>query len=202
MLKPLAPLPKFPEAFVLAPKVHKDHRGHFLESFLDYELRSLKITNKPFVQDNESFSVHGVLRGLHFQKVHPQEKLVRVVKGQIWDVIVDIRPSSATFGQWDSVVLDDKDHCMLFVPIGFAHGFVVLSVSAYVTYKCTDYYYADDQYGVLFCDHDLNIPWQDKLTSKLTVSEQDQRWPTLTELHKELSFAHGQPTQKYPMSKL
>jgi dTDP-4-dehydrorhamnose 3,5-epimerase len=194
MLNVIATLPKLPDACVLAPFVHRDSRGHFFESFIKYELESLGLVQTDWVQDNESFSIHGVLRGLHFQKEHPQDKLVRVVKGRIWDVIVDVRLESPTFGQWDNYVLDDLKHDVLFVPKGFAHGFLTLSAGAHVVYKCSDFYYPADQHGILFSDHELNIPWQSKLLSKIIVSEQDQKWPTLSELRKELTKNHGKPS--------
>jgi dTDP-4-dehydrorhamnose 3,5-epimerase len=187
----LETLTKFPDVKILVPKIHHDYRGHFFESFIEYELLGLGITHKKFVQDNESLSNHSVLRGLHFQKKHPQEKLIRVVKGLIWNVVVDIRLDSPTFGQWEGGTLDSIDHHQVFVPSGFAHGFVVLSAGAYVLYKCSDFYYEDDQHGILFSDQDLNIPWQNQLSSKVIVSEQDKRWPTLAETRKELITDNG-----------
>ena len=137
---------------------HGDHRGFFGETYSRRRYEELGITSE-FVQDNHSRSSKGVLRGLHFQKTKPQGKLVRVVKGEVYDVAVDIREGSPTFGQWEAVILSEENKTQLWVPPGFAHGFVVLSQTADFVYKCTDYYDPSDEGSILWNDPGLNIPW-------------------------------------------
>ena len=122
-------------------------------------LKMVKLIVLPFVQDNHSRSARGVLRGLHFQKTKPQGKLVRVVRGEVYDVAVDIRKGSATFGEWEGVILSEDNKKQFWVPPGFAHGFVVLSDTADFEYKCTDYYDPSDEGSILWSDPDLDIPW-------------------------------------------
>jgi dTDP-4-dehydrorhamnose 3,5-epimerase len=198
MLKPTRREPTLlPEVQLFTPEVFKDYRGHFFESYSVHDPFDCL-----FVQDNESYSTHGVLRGMHFQKRYPQAKLVRVVRGNIWDVVIDVRVESPTFGRWEDFYLTELNHHQLFIPAGFAHGFLVLSTGAWITYKCNQLYYADDQYGVLFSDHELNIPWNDHLQSKVITSEQDAKWPTLAELRKELLADHGKLSKKLEVSQL
>jgi dTDP-4-dehydrorhamnose 3,5-epimerase len=150
---------KLKDCFIIQPKVHIDERGFFLETFHAeryYRLAGIKL---PFVQDNHSQSSKGVLRGLHFQKTKPQGKLVRVVKGQVYDVALDIRKDSPSFGLWEGVILSEENKNQLWVPPGFAHGFLVLSEMADLEYKCTDYYDSSDEGSVLWSDADLQIPW-------------------------------------------
>ena len=135
----------------------------------------------PFVQDNHSRSSKGVLRGLHFQKTKPQGKLVRVVRGEVYDVAVDIRSGSPTYGQWEAVILSEENKTQFWVPPGFAHGFVVLSETADFEYKCTDYYDPSDEGSLLWNDPDLNIPWP---IDNPKLSEKDANAPLLADLKK------------------
>jgi dTDP-4-dehydrorhamnose 3,5-epimerase len=144
---------------IIEPKIFGDERGFFLETFQAERYAELAGITLPFVQDNHSRSSKGVLRGLHFQKTKPQGKLVRVVKGEVFDVAVDIRHGSPTFGQWEAVILSEENKTQFWVPPGFAHGFIVLSNTADFEYKCTDYYDPSDEGSVLWNDPDLDIPW-------------------------------------------
>jgi dTDP-4-dehydrorhamnose 3,5-epimerase len=144
---------------VIEPKVFGDDRGFFLETFQSERYANLAGIMLPFVQDNHSRSTYGVLRGLHFQKTKPQGKLVRVVKGKVYDVAVDLRRGSDTFGQWEAVVLSEENKKQFWVPPGFAHGFLVLSDIADFEYKCTDYYDPLDEGSLLWSDPELDIPW-------------------------------------------
>lgn len=144
---------------LVQPKVFHDERGYFTETFHADKYREIGI-NRPFVQDNFSFSKRHVLRGLHYQRNHPQGKLVYVAAGEIFDVAVDIRRGSPTFGQWEGCLLSAENHHQLFVPEGFAHGFVVLSESASVMYKCTEIYRPADDTGIQWNDPDIGIDWQ------------------------------------------
>ena len=144
---------------IIEPRVFGDERGFFLETFQAARYKQEAGIDLPFVQDNHSRSARGVLRGLHFQKTKPQGKLVRVVRGEVYDVAVDIRKGSATFGEWEGVILSEENKKQFWVPPGFAHGFVVLSNTADFEYKCTDYYDPSDEGSVLWSDPDLNIPW-------------------------------------------
>ena len=144
---------------IIEPRVFGDERGFFLETFQAVRYEEEAGIDLPFVQDNHSRSARGVLRGLHFQKTKPQGKLVRVVRGEVYDVAVDIRKGSATFGEWEGVILSEDNKKQFWVPPGFAHGFVVLSATADFEYKCTDYYDPSDEGSILWSDPDLNIPW-------------------------------------------
>jgi dTDP-4-dehydrorhamnose 3,5-epimerase len=144
---------------IIEPRVYGDERGFFLETFQAVRYEQEAGIDLPFVQDNHSRSAKGVLRGLHFQKTKPQGKLVRVVRGEVYDVAVDIRIGSATFGEWEGVILSEENKKQFWVPPGFAHGFVVLSDTADFEYKCTDYYDPSDEGSVLWSDPDLDIPW-------------------------------------------
>ena len=144
---------------IIEPRVFGDERGFFLETFQTVRYEQEAGIDLPFVQDNHSRSARGVLRGLHFQKTKPQGKLVRVVRGEVYDVAVDIRKGSATFGQWKGVILSEDNKKQFWVPPGFAHGFEVLSDTADFEYKCTDYYDPSDEGSILWSDPDLNIPW-------------------------------------------
>jgi dTDP-4-dehydrorhamnose 3,5-epimerase len=144
---------------VIEPEVFGDDRGFFLETFQAERYADLAGITSPFVQDNHSRSARGVLRGLHFQKNKPQGKLVRVVKGEVYDVAADIRQGSPTFGQWEGIILSEENKTQLWVPPGFAHGFVVLSDTADFEYKCTDYYDPSDEGSILWNDPELNILW-------------------------------------------
>ena len=144
---------------IIEPRVFGDDRGFFLETFQAARYKQEAGIDLPFVQDNHSRSARGVLRGLHFQKTKPQGKLVRVVRGEVYDVALDIRKGSPTFGEWEGVILSEDNKKQFWVPPGFAHGFVVLSDTADFEYKCTDYYDPSDEGSILWNDPDLNVPW-------------------------------------------
>jgi len=167
-----------PGVLIIEPRVFKDERGFFLESFQQERYRQIGI-DKPFVQDNRSRSHYGVLRGLHFQRRHPQGKLVSVSYGRIWDVAVDIDPTSPYFTQYVAVELSDSNHRQLWIAPGYAHGFCVLSDWADVHYRCTDYYQPDDESGVLWNDAELAIDWP---ISVPLLSKRDNHLPTLAHL--------------------
>jgi dTDP-4-dehydrorhamnose 3,5-epimerase len=163
---------------LIEPTVHGDARGFFLESYNRRDLAACGI-HCEFVQDNHSGSARNVLRGLHFQVGHGQDKLVRVLRGEIYDVAVDIRPSSPTYGQWESVLLSAENRRILFVPVGFAHGFCVLSEFAEFSYKCSDYYSPPDESGIRWDDPDLAIPWP---VTHPILSDRDRRLPRFRDL--------------------
>jgi len=150
---------KLQDCVIIGPEIFGDERGFFLETFQLERYASDAGITLPFVQDNHSRSSKGVLRGLHFQKTKPQGKLVRVVRGEVFDVAVDIRQDSRTFGQWEGVFLTEENKKQFWVPPGFAHGFVVLSDSADFEYKCTDFYDPSDEGSILWNDPALNITW-------------------------------------------
>jgi len=147
------------DVLVLAPQVFSDSRGFFLESFNEKEFEKSTGLNIKFIQDNHSLSAHGVLRGLHLQRKYPQGKLIRVVRGEIFDVAVDMRPDSAMFGQWTGKRLDSVKHHQLWIPAGFAHGFLVLSAQAEVIYKTTEYWHANDEVAIMWNDPTIGIEW-------------------------------------------
>lgn len=150
---------KLDGCLIIEPKVFGDERGFFMETFQADRYFSEAGIELPFVQDNHSRSSKSVLRGLHFQKTKPQGKLVRVVRGQVYDVAVDVRKGSPTYGQWEGLILSEENKTQFWVPPGFAHGFVVLSDIADFEYKCTDYYDPCDEGSILWNDSDLDIPW-------------------------------------------
>ncbi len=164
---------------IIKPKVFGDDRGFFLETFQQERYKSLAGIDLPFIQDNHSRSSKGVLRGLHFQKTKPQGKLVRVVRGEVYDVAVDINPESPTFGQYEGVILNETNKHQFWVPPGYAHGFVVLSDTADFEYKCTDYYDPTDEGGLIWNDPTVGIDWPIENPS---LSEKDAVLPILTEL--------------------
>ena len=170
--------------YVIEPSVYKDDRGYFLESHSNKYLLEAGL-NLNFIQDNISKSNKGVLRGLHYQLEYPQGKVVRCIQGEVLDVSVDIRIGSPTFGQVNSKILNDKNNISLYIPIGFAHGFCVLSEEAIFHYKCTEYYYQDDQQGILWNSIDLDWPVKNPL-----VSEKDQILLSIEETPKELLFTY------------
>lgn len=145
---------------LIQPQVFGDERGNFLETYHEEEFRKAGIA-LPFVQDNQSRSRKGVLRGLHFQKKHPQGKLVRVISGEVFDVAVDLRPDSRTRGAWYGVVLSGEKQNQFYLPQGFAHGFLVLSEYALFAYKCTDFYHPEDETGIFWNDPSIGIQWPD-----------------------------------------
>lgn len=166
---------------VIEPQVFGDHRGYFLESYNQETFEAAGLTMK-FVQDNESKSKKGVLRGLHFQKQHTQGKLVRVIQGEVFDVAVDLRSASPTYGQWYGVLLNDENKKMFYVPEGFAHGFLVTSETATFTYKCTDTYHPEFDGGVLWNDPEIGIEWPLDGIDDVIMSDKDNVLPTLKEL--------------------
>ncbi|MCR8745459.1 dTDP-4-dehydrorhamnose 3,5-epimerase [Romboutsia lituseburensis] len=177
---------KIKDLYIVEPKVFGDDRGYFMESYnrVDFVEAGLDMV---FVQDNESKSKKGVLRGMHFQTKHTQGKLVRVTQGEVYDVAVDLRKNSPTFGQWDGVVLSAENKRQFYVPEGFAHGFLVLSDEAVFNYKCTDYYAPEYDSGLLYNDKEVNIKWPLENIEEIILSEKDKKQKTLKEL-KELDI--------------
>ena len=181
---------------VITPAVHGDNRGYFMETYSQRDMEEAGL-NIPFVQDNQSMSVKGVLRGLHFQKNFPQTKLVRVIKGSVFDVAVDLRKGSATFGKWFGIELTEENKKQFLIPRGFAHGFLVLSDTAEFCYKCDDFYHANDEGGLAWNDPEIGIHWPGvsgeyqgtasaegyAMTdgTKLNLSEKDQKWAILAD---------------------
>jgi dTDP-4-dehydrorhamnose 3,5-epimerase len=164
--------------FILEPRVFRDERGFFLESYNRRQMAEIGIDDE-FVQDNHSYSSRNVLRGLHYQIKHPQGKLVRAAVGEILDVAVDLRQSSASFGKWDAVKLSGENQRMLWIPVGFAHGFRVISETAHVLYKTTDFYAPECERTIAWNDPQLNIDWQ--LDGMPIISAKDQRGVALAE---------------------
>ena len=174
------------DLLVLTPKVFEDERGYFYETYNQRFLRDKGIYTN-FVQDNQSYSTKNVLRGLHFQTIAPQAKLVRCVVGEVYDVVVDLRKSSETYKQWYGVKLSDENRKMMFVPKGFAHGFLTLSDYAIFQYKCDELYMPTADAGVNFKDEELNIDWLVDI-NELIISEKDRVLPRLADIEKELQF--------------
>ena len=182
--------------YIIEPAVYGDSRGYFMEVYNQKDMADAGL-NMVFVQDNQSVSVKGVLRGLHFQNQYPQGKLVRVNRGRVFDVAVDVRPGSATFGKWYGVELSEENKKQFYIPEGFAHGFLVLSDSAEFCYKCTDFYHPGDEGGLAWNDPAIGIQWPevegeysgtpsaDGYTlsdgTKLILSEKDQNWSSLAD---------------------
>ncbi len=162
---------------VITPEVYGDRRGYFMETYNLNDFRAAGIESS-FVQDNQSSSVRGVLRGLHFQIHYPQEKIVRVVKGEVFDVAVDLREDSETFGRWFGVRLSSWNRKQFYIPKGFAHGFYVLTETAELTYKCSDFYHPNDEGGLAWDDPDIAIDWPLIPIVPLTLSDKDTRWET------------------------
>ena len=173
------------DVYIIEPTVFGDNRGYFMETYSDAEFAEIGL-NYNFVQDNQSKSSKGVLRGLHFQKENTQAKLVRCIKGEVFDVAVDLRPGSTTYGKWEGVILSEENKKMFMIPRGFAHGFLVLSDEAEFTYKCDDIYNPNAEGGLAWNDKDVNIDWPlgDMKIGDLLTSEKDAKWPSLEELRK------------------
>ncbi|MGZ7048356.1 MAG: dTDP-4-dehydrorhamnose 3,5-epimerase [Methanobacterium sp.] len=168
------------DLFVIEPKVFGDERGYFMETYHAQEFKDAGL-DLNFVQDNQSKSKKGVLRGLHFQYTKPQGKLVRVIKGEVFDVAVDLRRNSPTYGNWEGFILTEDNKKQMYVPEGFAHGFLVLSEEAEFTYKCTDFYYPEDEGGILWNDPDIGIEWPIDDINKIKLSDKDKQLKTLKE---------------------
>ena len=170
------------DCFVLTPEVFIDHRGKFLESYHKKKFNEITGLELDFVQDNQSVSKKGVLRGLHFQKGEfAQAKLVRVIHGEVMDVVVDLRPDSPTFKKAHHIILSDQNQHQLFIPQGFAHGFITLSETSVFSYKCDRFYYPGSESGVIYNDPDLAIDWKIP-EDEFILSEKDTKLPTLKEL--------------------
>lgn len=185
--------------YIIQPTVHGDNRGYFMETYNQNDMAEFGL-NMNFVQDNQSMSVKGVLRGLHFQKKHPQGKLVRVIKGKVFDVAVDIRKDSKTFGKWVGVELTEENKKQFYISPGFAHGFLVLSDVAEFCYKCTDFYHPDDEGGLMWNDPDIGITWPTLIKKSIessskelymmsdgtivNLSEKDKKWQGIKEVFK------------------
>lgn len=182
---------------VIEPAVHGDSRGYFMETYNERDMQEVGIDIR-FVQDNQSMSSKGVLRGLHFQKQHSQTKLVRTIRGSVFDVAVDLRAGSATYGQWYGTMLTEENRKQLLIPKGFAHGFLVLSETAEFCYKCDDFYHADDEGGLAWNDPAIGIVWPKVKGvyhgsaspdgyalddgTPLKLNSRDQQWHTLDQL--------------------
>ena len=184
--------------YVITPAIHGDARGYFSETYNQRDMAEAGLTMQ-FVQDNQSSSVKGVLRGLHFQKQFPQGKLVRVIQGSVFDVAVDLRKNSATFGKWFGIELTEENHKQFYISEGFAHGFIVLSDIAEFCYKCTDFYHPGDEGGLAWNDPAIGVEWPGLKGSypgnacaagytlsdgtALTLSDKDQKWDVLANTH-------------------
>ena len=166
--------------YIIEPTVFGDERGYFMETYHQAEFKEAGL-DLNFVQDNQSKSTKGVIRGLHFQYNNPQGKLVRVIKGEVFDVAVDLRKDSPTYGKWEGVKLSEENKKQFYVPEGFAHGFLVLSDVAEFTYKCTDFYDSEDEGGILWNDPDIGIVWPLNDIDEVILSEKDKKWKTLKE---------------------
>ena len=168
---------------VITPTLHGDARGYFMETYNVNEMKAEGL-DMTFVQDNQSCSTKGVLRGLHYQKQYPQGKLVRVISGSVYDVAVDLRRNSPTYGHYYGIILDDKTNQQFYIPQGFAHGFLVLSDTAVFTYKVTDFWHPNDEGGLAWDDADIKVAWPLAQLggSKILLSDKDSKNPTLKEL--------------------
>ena len=166
--------------YVIEPTVFYVESGYFVETYNQKDFEEAGLT-MVFVQDNQSMSVKGVLRGLHYQKQYPQGKLVRVVKGAVFDVAVDLRAGSATYGKWYGVELSAENKKQFYIPEGFAHGFLVLSEEAEFAYKCTDFYHPGDEGGLIWNDPAIGVKWPIEDGQQLIISEKDQKWGRLKE---------------------
>lgn len=169
---------KIKGVYIIDVKTYGDHRGYFMETYKDTDFKEAGL-DYTFVQDNQSSSRKGVLRGLHFQKNHPQAKLVRVLKGEVFDVAVDLRKGSETYGQWVGVLLSEENKRQFMIPRGFAHGFVVVSDYAEFAYKCDEVYHPEDEGGIIWNDPDINIEWPE--VGEVILSDKDCKNPRLFE---------------------
>lgn len=164
------------DVYIIDVKTYGDNRGYFMETYKDSDFKAAGLDYN-FVQDNQSSSRKGVLRGLHFQKTHPQAKLVRVLKGEVFDVAVDLRKDSPTYGQWVGVVLSEENKRQFMIPRGFAHGFVVMSDYAEFAYKCDELYHPEDEGGIMWNDPAIGIEWPE--VGEIILSEKDKVHPSL-----------------------
>ena len=169
--------------YVIEPTVFKDERGYFVETYNQNDMKEAGL-DMVFVQDNQSMSTRGVLRGLHFQKQFPQGKLVRVVRGKVFDVAVDLRSDSKTYGKWFGVELSAENMKQFYIPEGFAHSFLVLSDEAEFCYKCTDFYHPGDEGGLAWNDPEIGVEWPLEEGVDLIISEKDQKWKGLKDTFK------------------
>ncbi len=167
---------------VIEPAVHGDSRGYFMETYNQNDMHEAGL-DMVFVQDNQSMSIRGVLRGLHYQKKYPQGKLVRVISGEVFDVAVDLRPGSATYGKWHGEILSAENKKQFYIPEGFAHGFYVLSETAEFCYKVTDFYHPNDEGGIRWDDPDIGIQWPLRCGVPVILSEKDMAQPFLRGLN-------------------
>ena len=165
----------------ITTEVFIDKRGYFIESYSMREFAAAGI-NEKFVQDNQSESCRGTLRGLHFQKEHPQSKLISVIKGEIFDVVVDLRVDSKTYGKWHGINISSEKKNQLYIPCGFAHGFLALSDKVILSYKCSDFYYPRDEGGIAWNDPALDIKWPE-LEVDYILSDRDKNWPSFERLN-------------------
>ena len=168
--------------YIIETKRYGDARGYFMETYKKSDFDAAGLVYD-FVQDNQSSSHRGVLRGLHFQKQHPQAKLVRVLSGEVFDVAVDLRTGSATYGKWVGVMLSDENKKQFMIPRGFAHGFVVVSETAEFAYKCDELYHPEDEGGIMWNDPSIGIQWPD--VGEIILSEKDKKNPTLAQCRVE-----------------
>lgn len=176
------------DVLIIEPDVFNDNRGYFMETFHQDRYLRCGIDSR-FIQDNLSFSIQGTLRGLHFQINHPQAKLVQVFAGEIFDVAVDLRQNSPTYGQWTGIRLSAENHRQMYIPKGFAHGFCVMSQQALFAYKCSDFYAPDDEGGILWSDPNIDIHWP---VENPIISAKDRKLPMLSELSPDLLPRKGQ----------
>lgn len=163
---------KIKDVYIIDVKSYGDNRGYFMETYKESDFKAAGL-NYTFVQDNQSSSRKGVLRGLHFQKLHPQAKLVRVLSGEVYDVAVDLRKDSETYGQWVGVLLSGENHRQFMIPRGFAHGFVVVSDYAEFAYKCDELYHPEDEGGIMWNDPEIGVEWPD--VGEIILSEKDKK---------------------------
>lgn len=163
---------------VIEPAVHTDSRGYFMETYNQRDMEELGL-DMVFVQDNQSMSTKGVLRGLHYQINYPQGKLVRVIRGEVFDVAVDLRKNSKTYGRWYGANLSAENKKQFYIPPGFAHGFLVLSDEAEFCYKCTDFYHANDEGGIAWNDPEIGVEWPIEEGMEIKLSEKDMQWKGL-----------------------
>ncbi len=169
---------------IITPAVFGDSRGYFMETYNAKDFKEAGL-DYDFVQDNQSSSKKGVLRGLHFQKEYPQDKLVRVISGEVFDVAVDLREGSKTFGKWFGLVLSAENKKQFFIPKNFAHGFLVLSDDAEFAYKCTDFYHPNDEGGLIYNDSAIGVEWPIPEGMELVMSEKDLKWGGLESFARE-----------------